>query len=429
MNFRNISAWCIRNPIAPIVLFISLMLMGIVSFSRMEIQDMPDIEFPAAIVQISQPGAAPTEIETQITQRVEAAIRSVPGVTGISSTASEGSSVTTVEFQLGENINAAVSEVKNAVDQARGDLPDGILEPQVTKLTQSGNVLAYFAVSADDMTLEQLSWFVDDVVAKRLLSVDGMADVGRRGGVNREIRVTLEPTKMQAMGVTAAQINQALRTLNVNAAGGKAEVGGVRQSVRVLGNAKDAFALSQTQVPLGGGRMIKLADVARVQDSFSEVTGLAKVGNKQVVTFSMTRARGASDVSVYDGAMVELEKLSKEHKGIHYTRLFSSVDYSKSQYESSMSSMVEGAILAVIVVFFFLRDWRATMVSAIAIPLSAIPTFWFMKAWFGFTLNELSMMALGLVAGVLVDDAIVEIENIVRHMRMGKSAYQASIDA
>ena len=133
--------------------------------------------------------------------------------------------------------------------------------------------------------------------------------------------------------------------------------------------------------------------------------------------------------SVYDGAMKQIEELKKDHPGIRFTQLFTSVDYTKQQYESSISSMVEGAILAVIVVFFFLRDWRATVISAIAIPLSAIPTFWMMDAWFGFTLNSLSLLALGLVAGVLVDDAIVEIENIVRHMRMGKSAYQASIDA
>ena len=429
MDFRNISAWSIRNPVVPIVIFLGLMIAGIMSFSTMKVQNDPDIEFPAVIIAISQPGAAPSEIESQITQKVESAVRTINGVDTISSTASEGGNQTVVSFQIGTDITEAVSEVKNAVDQARGELPDGILEPQVFKVQTSSDPIAYFAVSADDMTIEQLSWFIDDTVAKELLTVEGMATVDRQGGVDREIRVTLDPAKMQSLGVSASQVNSALRQLNVNAAGGKAEIAGSRQSVRVLGNAADAYALSQTDVPLGGGRAVKLTDFATVTDSFGEVTTMGKINGKPVVTFAMSRVRGASDVSVYDGAITKIDQLKKDHPGIHFTRLFSSVDYTKQQYESSISSMVEGAILAVIVVFFFLRDWRATVISAIAIPLSAIPTFWMMDAWFGFTLNSLSLLALGLVAGVLVDDAIVEIENIVRHMRMGKSAYQASIDA
>ncbi|MBC2664487.1 efflux RND transporter permease subunit [Novosphingobium flavum] len=428
MSLRNISAWSIRNPVVPLVIFAGLMLMGLVSFARMEVQQQPDIEFPMVIVTITQPGAAPTEIEKQVTQRIESAVRSVSGVQSISSTASEGQSLTMIEFQIGDDIIEAVNEVKNAVDQARGDLPDGILEPSVIKAQTSSEPIAYFAVSADDMTLEQLSWFIDDTVAKRLLSIDGMATVGRGGGVNREILVTLDPARMQSAGVTAAQVNTQLRLLNTNAAGGRAEIAGSRQSVRVLGNAADAYELSQTQIPLGGGRTIKLADVATVRDSQAEVTSIAKMNGKQVVTFGITRARGASDVSVYDATEAALRDIEKANPGIRFTKLVNTVDYTKRQYESSMSAMVEGAVLAVVVVFFFLRDWRATAVSALAIPLSAIPTFWFMSL-LGFTLNQMSLLALGLVAGVLVDDAIVEIENIVRHMRMGKTAYQASIDA
>ncbi|HEY6869548.1 MAG TPA: efflux RND transporter permease subunit [Novosphingobium sp.] len=428
MNFRNISAWSIRNPVVPIVLFMGLVLAGVVSFARMQVQQQPDIEFPMVIVTISQPGAAPSEIETQITQRVESAVRAIAGVNSISSTATEGSSQTIVEFQLGEDINAAVSEVKNAVDQVRNDLPDGILEPQVIKAQTSSDPIAYFAVTADDMSIGELSWFIDDTVAKRLLAIEGMASVSRGGGVSREILVMLDPARMQSAGVTAAQVNAALRQLNTNAAGGRAEIAGSRQSVRVLGNASSAFQLSQTMVAVGNGRSVKLADIAAVRDSHGEIVSRARMNGKEVVTFGITRARGASDVSVYDEAVKAMAELERENAGVHFQRLFTTVDYTKSQYHSSMSAMVEGAVLAVVVVFFFLRDWRATAISAIAIPLSAIPTFWFM-ALLGFTLNQMSLLALGLVAGVLVDDAIVEIENIVRHMRMGKSAYQAAIDA
>jgi multidrug efflux pump subunit AcrB len=429
MNFRNISAWSIRNPVVPIVMFLGLTLAGIVAFMGMKVQDQPDIEFPLVIVTIAQPGAAPTEIENQITQRIESAVRTIAGVDTLSSTATEGSSQTMVQFAIGTDINAAVNEVKNAVDQVRGDLPEGILEPQVVKAQTSSDAIAYFAVSADDMTIEQLSWFIDDTVRKRLLSVPGMAEVERNGGVSREIAVTLDPMRMKAQGVTATQINAALRQVNMNAAGGLAEVAGSRQAVRVLGNAESAFELSRTQVGISGGRTIRLSDVADVRDSFSEITSIAKNNGKPVVTFSIARARGESDVSVFDETVKELGKIEKEQNGrVHFIQLYSSVGYTKDQYKSSMAAMVEGAVLAVIVVFFFLRDWRATIVSAIAIPLSSIPTFWVMSL-IGFTLNTMSLLALGLVAGVLVDDAIVEIENIVRHMRTGKSAYQASIDA
>ncbi|AKM11159.1 efflux RND transporter permease subunit [Croceicoccus naphthovorans] len=428
MNLRNLSAWSIQNPIVPIVLFVGLLLAGMLSFARMDVNNNPDIDFPGVNVTVVQPGAAPSEINTQITQKVEAAVRSINGVDQIQSTAREGASDTFIQFELGIDPNDATNEVRNTVDQIRSDLPDGILEPQVTKIDIAGEPIAYFAISADDMTMEQLSWFVDDTVSKRLLSIEGMAAVSRGGGVDREIRVVLDPAKMQSLGVTASQVNAVLRQVNVDAAGGQSEIADARQSVRVLGNARDAYDLGETRINLSGGRIIRLRDVATVTDSYSEQTRVAKLKGRQVVTFSLERAKGASEVSVYDDAMAEIEKIKEENPGISFFPLFTSTEYTKDQYKSSIEALVEGALLAIIVVFFFLRDWRATIISAIAIPLSAIPTFFFMDLM-GFSLNTLSLLALSLVAGVLVDDAIVEIENIVRHMRMGKSAYQASIDA
>ena len=292
----------------------------------------------------------------------------------------------------------------------------------------SASPLAYAAVEADDMTIEELSWFIDDTVAKRLLKIEGMSEVGRYGGVDREIEVILDLAKMQALGVTASQINGVLRQDNINAAGGLTEVGGTRQSLRVLGNSDDAYELSQRQIQLGGGRTIRLGEIAKVRDGYSERTSISEVGDKEVVNFYMSRARGASDLAVYDDALAEMAKMEEEIKGIRFIQLGTSTDYTRGQYTSSMSALIEGAVLAIVVVFLFLRDWRATFISAVAIPLSAIPTFFFMELM-GFNLNFLSLLALALVAGVLVDDAIVEIENIVRHMRMGKTAYQASIDA
>jgi multidrug efflux pump subunit AcrB len=428
MNFRNISSWCIRNPVFPIVLFVGLLLAGLIAFARMQVNNAPDIDFPAAIVSVSQPGAAPNEMETQVTQRVESAIRGVNGVDEINSTVNEGNSQTFVSFQLGTPSDRAVNDVRNAIAQIRSNLPDGILEPQVTRVDAEDEPISYVGAQTTDMTLEQLSWYIDNNVAKRLLGQEGIASVGRVGGVDRTIRVILDPAALQTQGITAAQVNQQLRQSNMNGAGGRAEIAGSEQSVRVLGNARDAYQLSQTQIALPGGRFVKLADLGEVKDSNSEQRSIAKMNGRQVVTFMIQRAKGSSEVTAYDNAWKELKKLEKENPKVHFSEVFNTTDYTKSQYRSAMEGLVEGAILAVLVVLLFLRDIRATAISALAIPLSAIPAFWFMSLM-GISMNFMSTMAMGLVAGVLVDDAIVEIENIVRHMRMGKSAYQAALDA
>ena len=428
MNFRNISSWCIRNPVPPIVLFIMLLLAGLVAFNCMQVNNNPDIDFPAAQVTIVQPGAAPTEMENQITQKVEAAIRSVNGVEEINSSVREGSSSTFVQFQIGTDTDRAVNDVRDALAQIRGDLPDGILEPQIQRIDISGDPILFVAAETTDMSLEQLSWYIDNTVSRRLLGVKGVAAVAREGGVDRNIRVILDPAALQAQGITAAQVNQQLRQTNLNATGGRAEVAGSEQSVRVIGNAPDAYQLSQTQIAVAGGRSVRLADLGEVKDAYSEQRTIAKMNGRQVISFNVQRSKGSSEVTTYDEAWKELRKIEKEDPRIRFKEIINQVDYTKEQYKSAMEGLWEGAILAVFVVFLFLRDTRATLISALAIPLSAIPSFWFMNLM-GITLNGLSLLALSLVAGVLVDDAIVEIENIVRHMRMGKSAYQASIDA
>ncbi|MDF2900931.1 MAG: transporter permease, partial [Phenylobacterium sp.] len=428
MNFRNISSWCIRNPVPPIVLFIGLLLAGLVSFMNMQVNNNPDIDFPAVNVNVSQPGAAPSEMEMQVTQRIETAIRGVNGVEEINSSIREGNSNTFVMFEIGTPSDRAVNDVRNAIAQVRSDLPDGILEPQVTREDIAGDPILFVAAETTDMSLEELSWYVDNNVSKRLLSVEGVAAVSREGGVDRQIRVILDPVALQAQGITAAQVNAQLRQTNLNAAGGRAEIAGSEQSVRVLGNARDAFDLSQTQIVVPGGRTVRLADLGEVKDAYSEQRTIAKMNGRQVISFNVQRSKGSSEVTVYDAAWEELRKVEKENPRIRFLEIFNQVDYTKAQYHSAMEGLWLGAILAVFVVFLFLRDLRATVISAFAIPLSAIPAFWFMSM-LGINLNFMSTMALSLVAGVLVDDAIVEIENIVRHMRMGKSAYQASIDA
>ena len=425
---RNMSSWAIRNPIPPLMLFVLLTAIGALSFYQMKITQMPDISVPLVQVIVSQPGGAPSEIETQVTQKIEGAVAGIGNVKNITSYVQEGSSFTSVEFQLGTPVDRAVNDVRNAVTKVRSDLPDGILEPQVNRVDIEGGALAYISVSSTAMTLEQLSWFVDNTVSKTMTAIPGVAQVTRGGGVSREIRVNLDPVRLQSYGITAAQVNSQLRQLNLDAPGGRTEISGSEQAVRVLGGARTAQQLGETRIAIGNGRDVRLSDIAEVRDGESEQRSIARLNGRQVTSFGILKAKGASDVEVYERMNKKMEELKEQFPGVEFDELFTTVKYTQMEYDSAITAMWEGALLAVIVVFLFLRDWRATIISALAIPLSAIPTFWFMEMM-GFTLNTISLLALSLVAGILVDDAIVEIENIVRHMRMGKSPYQAALEA
>jgi multidrug efflux pump subunit AcrB len=425
---RNISAWAIRHPVTPIVLFVVLFFLGVVAFIRLPINLDPDISFPIVSVHITQPGAAPTEMETQIAQKVEGSIANIGNVRNITTYIVEGQVNIFLQFEIGTPIDRAVTDVRDAVAKVRNDLPQGIYEPQVQRENVDGDAFAYYAVTTTDMTPVQLSWFIDNTVTKRLLGLAGVAQVTRSGGVSREIRVELDPSRMQALGLTAFEVNEQLRALNLDAAGGRAQVGGGEQAIRVLGGAKSAEGLSNTQIILPGGKSVRLGQIAEVRDGIEEVRNMARLNGRPATTFGVFKAKGASDVAVATAVQAELAKISAENPAVHMASIFTTVDHTVRTYHSAISALVEGSLLAVAVVWLFLRNMRATLISALAIPLSAIPTFAFMQ-WMGFTLNQITLLGLSLVAGVLVDDAIVEIENIVRHMRMGKNCFQAAIDA
>jgi len=425
---RNISAWAIRHPVTPIVLFVVLFFMGVVAFIRLPINLNPDVSFPEVNVEITEPGAAPTEMETQIAQKIEGSISSIGNVRHITTFITEGLVHISVDFQIGTPIDRAVTDVRDAVAKVRSDLPQAILEPQVSRQDVDGGAFIYYALSTTSLTPEQLSWAIDNTITKRLLAISGVAQVQRIGGVDREIRVELDPGRMQAMGLTAVQVNEQLRQLNMDAAGGRAQIGGGEQAIRVLGGAKTAEALADTQIIVAGGKFVRLREIADVRDGIAEIRGIARLNGRPATAFGVFKARGASDVSTAKAVQIELDKILVENPALHLQTIFTTVEHTIATYHSSLEALVEGSILAVVVVWFFLRSWRATLISALAIPLSAIPTFAFMQ-FMGFTLNTITLLGLSLVAGVLVDDAIVEIENIVRHMRMGKSGFQAALDA
>lgn len=425
---RRLSAWAITHPVFPLVLFAVLTAFGIVAFVRLPITLNPDISAPFVQVTISEPGAAPAEIETQILQKVEGGVANVGNVKNITSWATEGVAQTVIEFQIGTPVDRATSDVRDAVARVRAELPQGILEPQVKRMDIDGGPIVYYAISTSSMSEEQLSWFVDDTITKRLLAVPGVAQVNRSGGVSREIRVDLDPARMESFGITAGEVNDQLRQVNLNAAGGRAQVAGSEQSIRVLGGAASAYQLGDLRLTMPNGRVVRLSELAIVRDGTEEVRSISRLNGRPATTFGIFKAKGASDVATLHRIEDELRKIQAASPGITLKQVFTTVEFTQQSYHASIEALIEGALLAVVIVFVFLRDWRATAISALAIPLAAMPTFAFMQ-WLGFTLNQMTLLALSLITGVLVDDAIVEVENITRHMKMGKSAYRAAMDA
>ena len=426
---NQISSWSIRNPIPIILMFVILTVAGIVGFNSMRINNNPDIDFPLVAVTAVRPGAAPAEMEVQVTRLIEDSLTSLSGVRHITSNITDGVSSTVIEFELGVDTERATNDVRNAMSGVRASLPQDMQEPAVQRIDITGDPLITYVVRSDSMTPEQLSWFVDNEVSRRLLALGGVGEVNREGGVDREIRVELDPDRLASRGVTAAAVSQALSSVNNDLPGGRVTVGGAERSIRTLGSAGSIEDLRETLIPLSNGGTVRLGDLGRVEDSWSEPRRLARHNGAEVVTFNFLRSRDGSEVRVADHVREEIAKIDAENENLTIEQIQANVEYIEESYMASLEALGLGALLAVLVVWLFLRDWRATAIAAMAMPLSLIPTFAIL-APMGQSLNSVSLLALSLTIGILVDDAIVEIENIVRHMRQGnKQPYDAAMEA
>lgn len=427
MNF-NISAWSIRRPVPSLVLFMVLITVGIMSFRDLPVTRFPNIDLPMIQAQITQAGAAPAELETQVTKLVEDAIAGITGVKHITSTITEGVSQTMVEFRLEVDVDRALNDVKDAVSRVRSNLPRTIDEPIISRIEIEGLPIVTYGAFAPSMTPEELSWFVDDVAKRRLQGVKGVSAVDRVGGVTREFRISLDPDRLLAYGITAGDVNRQLRATNVDLAGGRGEVAGREQAIRTLAGKTSVKELAATMIALPKNRYVRLDQLGTVTDNFEEPRTFALVNGRPAVAFQISRSKGSSDTVVEQDVAAEVAKMQADYPGIDIRQIDNTVEYTMLSYHSTMRMLIEGALLAIIVVLVFLRDFRATIIAAIALPLSIIPAYFAMHA-LGFSLNLVSLLAITIVIGILVDDAIVEIENIVRHIRMGKSPYQASLEA
>jgi HAE1 family hydrophobic/amphiphilic exporter-1 len=423
----RLSTWGIKNPIPVALLFIIAVMAGLVSYNFLPIKQFPNVVFPAVAVTVTESGAAPGEMETQITRPVEDAMAGIPNVRSIQSQVSQGVSNTMVQFELGEDLQKATDEVRQRVDQTRATLPREIDPPTVQRLEISSEPMMTYAVSSPTMTPAQISWFIDDTVGRELQTAKGVAQISRVGGIDREINVTVDPDRLAAQGLTANELNVALSAFSVDYPGGRVDVGGREQTLRVLGAAKTVEQLRELTIPTAGGRYVKLSDVAAVGDGSSEPRRFAELDGRPVVGFQVLKTNEASEVRVEDQVLKLITGLQAAHPEVKFTKIFSTVNNTRAAYTATLHTMLEGMILASIVVFLFLRDWRSTAITAIAMPVSLIPTFVVM-ALFHFSLNIVTLLALTLVIGILVDDAIVEIENIQKRVQAGARPYRAAME-
>lgn len=424
----NFSAWSIRNPIPGILLFIMLGLAGLLCFKWMKIQQFPDIELPMVTVTAALPGAAPPQLETEVARKIENSIATLQGLRNQYTNIQDGVVTVTAEFQLEKPLQEAVDDVRNAVSQVRSDLPADLRDPIVSKINLSGSPILTYTIQSPKMDEEALSWFVDYDIARAMLQVKGVGAVARVGGVTRQVDVELDPEKLLALNATATDITRQLRLVQQDASGGQTKIGGSEQSIRTIATVKTADEIGAMDIALSDGRHIRLDQVATVRDGIAERRSAALLNGQPVIGFEITRSKGASEVDVQKGVAEALDKLKTAHPDIKITEAFNFVNPVVDNYEGSMSLLYEGAILAILVVWLFLRDWRATIIAATALPLSILPAMIGMY-FFGFTLNTVTLLAMSLVVGILVDDAIVEIENIIRHLRMGKTPYEAAMEA
>lgn len=423
-----ISSWAIRNPIPVVVAFTLLLVAGAYSYTKLPIKQFPNIAFPMVVATVIQEGAAPTELENQVTRVVENSIASLPNIELMQSTVVLGVSTTIIQFEIGTDLQKAKDDVEQRVNQVRNQLPAAIQPPLVNSLDFTGGSLMTFAVSHPTMSETELSWFIDDRIARDMQSVKGVGQVSRIGGINREINITLDPVRMDALGVTAVDVNNALQRSYRNYGGGVAQVGGSETTTRVIGETATVQELGNLSIPLRGGQSyVRLSDVADVGDGSAEIRAFARLNGRPVVGFDIIKVDTASEVDVENGAYAAIAKLEKANPGLKITKIFSITDDTKANFHATQDVLIEGMILAALVVFLFLRDWRATVIAALAMPLSLIPTFWVIS-WFGFSLNVVTLLALTLVIGILVDDAIVEIENIQKRTLAGYTPFRAAME-
>ncbi len=423
-----LSDFSIKRPIATIVLIFAMMCIGLLALSKLRVNQNPDVEFPMIIVSIPYPGASPDTVEREIVNRIEKSFLSIPGVDEINAVANEGSANFYIRFGFKKNLIEASDDVSNAIAAVRYKLPIEMREPVLRRADPAAQPVIQLALSSSSQTHPEISRLAEDSIADRLRAIDGVSTVNVGGALRRELSVLLRAAKLREYNVSVGEVVQALRAQNTNAPVGKVRGALDEQSIRLVGRIESPEEFQQIVVKRRGDEIVRLAQVAEIKDAFSDVDNLSIRSFNPNVGISVTRSKEASTVSVANKIKALVKEIEKElPSGTKLDVIDDAGERSQSSLNNVIESLVFGAVLTIFVVYAFLNSWRSTLITALSLPTSVIAAF--IAVWLcGFTLNFMTLLGLSLAIGVLIDDAIVVRENIVRHMERGSDRRTAALE-
>ncbi|HVX67421.1 MAG TPA: efflux RND transporter permease subunit [Bryobacteraceae bacterium] len=419
----------IKQPVLATMIAVSLVALGVISYRQLSVDQYPDVELPVLTVQTIYQGASPETVEREVTKRIEEAVNTISGVRHIQSTTTEGLSVVVVEFRLGTNIHTAQQDAQAKINSIRSDFPQDMEEPIIQRLDLNAMAVVSVAVESSSADIKTLSSLAEKVIKKRLETVSGVGQVNILGLARREIQVLVDREKLRSLGLTYAHVSGALRRENMDLPAGKLEQGHQEPLVRVAGKFRSVDAFRDLIVAVRNGRPIYLPEVAHVVDGIEERRSASLIDGRPGLSLDVIKQSGSNTVEVADGVDRAITAINAELP--HHIRVRKVVDRSlfiRDSVEDVQTTLVLGGFLTVMIVFFFLNSWRSTVITGLALPVSVISTFIAMNA-LGFTLNLLTLMGLSLAIGLLIDDAIVVRENIVRHMHAGADHFTAAREA
>ncbi|AQS60225.1 efflux RND transporter permease subunit [Desulforamulus ferrireducens] len=424
MFLTNLS---LKRPVLATVTILALLAVGLISYVGLNINDYPEVEFPYVVVTVVHPGASPEQVETKIVHKLEEAIGQIAGVKHINSFAREGVATVFAEFTLETSPEVAAQDVRDKIGIIRGDLPQDIEEPIIARFDPMAMPIASLAVTGD-ISLRELTIIVNDVIKKRLETIYGVGSLNIYGAVNREIQINLDKDKLAAYGLSTNEVIGSLRQENMEVPGGKVGSGDHEMTIRTVGSIERVEDFANLPVARRDGVVLYVKNIATVTDGTAEQESICRYQGKPAIGIDIIKQSGANTVQVGDKIKSVLEDIKQElPPGVQLEMVRDNSVYIRDSVNDVRNTLIEGSLLAVLTVLIFLKDWRSTLIGSLAIPTSIIATFFAMKV-LGFTLNYMSLMALSLCVGLLIDDAIVVIENIVRHLRMGKTPFEAAKD-
>jgi len=423
---HGLAKLCIKRPVFATMLILAFIVSGVFTYFSLGVDRMPKIDAPFVMVTVINPGASPEEVETEITKKIEDAVNSISGLDEISSTSSEGMALIRIEFDLSKDGNVAAQEVQNKINQIVNELPSSAEVPVITKMDPDASSVLQIAISAPRSTRD-VTLIADKLIKQRLENCDGVGRVQIQGGANREIHIIVNPERLRAYGLTVTDVFNALRSQNMEMPGGSLKSGEKDFTIRTSGKIRDPQDFNNVAIAIRNGYTVKVSDIGRAEDTTEEPTTAVRLNGQPAVQLAVFKQSGTNTVQVTEGVKERLEQIKESlPKDVQVQIISDQSIFVKAAIDNIRNHLFEGSLLACIVLYFFLANWRTTMIAAVAIPVSIISAFSIM-AIFDYTMNQITMLALTLMVGVVVDDASIVLEIIYRYMEeKGLGSFEAA---